>query len=622
MIDAPSLREQLVSVPEEPGVYLWKNTRGDVLYVGKAKQLRTRMRQYVTGHDEREKIPLMMERVATYEYIVTENETESLILEKNLIQQFSPPYNVDFRDDKSYPFIALTMSDPFPAIKFTRERHREGTRYFGPYTDSRAARDTIDILRRIVPICSAQCVEWKKLTAKGGAPTGKPCFDYHVGRGPGPCVGACTVDEYAENVNKVVRFLKGRYGDFTEELRDQMLDAAADLDFERAARFRTRLETLESLHQKQHVVFGNRVDLDIVGFFREETIAAVHVFVVREGRVLVGNEFVLDKGLDVSTDELIETFLVRYYDTVTDLPKEIVVPEGLVAPEVVESWLSSKRGSNVKLTVPRRGAKTEMLEMAERNARHTLMRFKVRTRYDEERINSALLQLESSLALPGAPMRIEAVDVSTLHGSYSVASLVTFANGRPDTAGYRRFRVRLETEDADDFAMMEEVLSRRFSPERMEDERFGREPDLLIVDGGKPQLNVAVRVLESLGLERIPVIGIAKRDEEIHTTWSDVPILLPDGSPSLYLVKAIRDEAHRFAITYHRQLRDRGMTASVLDDIPGVGPTRKKALLKAFRGIRKLREATVDEIAAVKGIPLEVAREVRLVLDQMAGSED
>lgn len=622
MIDAPSLREQLVSVPEEPGVYLWKNTRGDVLYVGKAKQLRTRMRQYVTGHDEREKIPLMMERVATYEYIVTENETESLILEKNLIQQFSPPYNVDFRDDKSYPFIALTMSDPFPAIKFTRERHREGTRYFGPYTDSRAARDTIDILRRIVPICSAQCVEWKKLTAKGGAPTGKPCFDYHVGRGPGPCVGACTVDEYAENVNKVVRFLKGRHGDFTEELRDQMLDAAADLDFERAARFRTRLETLESLHQKQHVVFGNRVDLDIVGFFREETIAAVHVFVVREGRVLVGNEFVLDKGLDVSTDELIETFLVRYYDTVTDLPKEIVVPEGLVAPEVVESWLSSKRGSNVKLTVPRRGAKTEMLEMAERNARHTLMRFKVRTRYDEERINSALLQLESSLALPGAPMRIEAVDVSTLHGSYSVASLVTFANGRPDTAGYRRFRVRLETEDADDFAMMEEVLSRRFSPERMEDERFGREPDLLIVDGGKPQLNVAVRVLESLGLERIPVIGIAKRDEEIHTTWSDVPILLPDGSPSLYLVKAIRDEAHRFAITYHRQLRDRGMTASVLDDIPGVGPTRKKALLKAFRGIRKLREATVDEIAAVKGIPLEVAREVRLVLDQMAGSED
>lgn len=615
-MSTPSLREQLASVPEEPGVYLWKNSGGEVLYVGKAKQLRSRMKQYVLGQDEREKIPLMMEQVATYDYIVTDNETESLILEKNLIHQFSPPFNVDFKDGKSYPYIAITKGDTFPAIKYTREKHREGTRYFGPYTDSRAARETIDILRRIVPICSAQCVEWKRLTAHGANPTGKPCFDYHVGRGPGPCVGACTPEEYAVNVAKVERFLKGKHSEFASELDDRMREAAAELDFERAARYRNRLETINALNQKQKVVSSRALDIDVVGFFREETVAAVHVFVVREGRVLVGNEFVLDKGLDVPTDDLIETFLIRYYDTVPDLPREIVIPEGLLDPQPIEEWLSGVRGSRVRLTVPVRGEKHELLKMAEKNAHHTLMRFKVRTRYDEERLNSALLQLESALALPAPPLRIECFDISTLHGSYSVASMVVFTNGRPDSANYRRFRVRLDTGEANDFAMMGEVLGRRFAPERMDDERFARRPDLLIVDGGKPQLTAAMRILEELGLSDIPVAGLAKRDEELIVPWSEEPIRLPDGSPSLYLVKRIRDEAHRFAITYHRELRGKSMTASILDDIPGIGPTRKKALLKAFHGIRKLREATVEEIAAVKGIPIEVAREIRIVLDQ------
>lgn len=617
-----SLRERVARVPEEPGVYLWKDASGEVLYVGKAKQLRSRMRQYTSGQDEREKIPLMMERVSGFDYIVTDNETESLILEKNLIKQFSPPYNVDFRDDKSYPYIALTMSDPFPAIKYTREKHREGTRYFGPYTDSRAARETIDILRRIVPICSAQCVEWKRLIARGGEPGTKPCFDYHVGRGPGPCVGACTREEYAANLVRVERFLKGRHSEFEDELELRMRDASDDLDFERAARYKDRLLTIRSLNQKQKVVSSRSLDIDVVGFHREETIAAVHVFVVREGRVLVGNEFVLDKGLDVPVDDLIETFLVRYYDTVTDLPREVVVQCGLESPGPVEEWLSEVRGARVKVTVPKRGEKKDLLELAEKNARHTLMRFKVRTRYDEERINSALLQLESALALPAAPLRIECFDVSTLHGSYSVASMVVFTNGRPDTAAYRRFRVRLDHGEANDFAMMSEVLGRRFSPERMDDERFGRRPDLLIVDGGKPQLTAARAVLDGLGLSDIPVAGLAKREEELFVPWSEAPVRLPDGSTSLYLVKRVRDEAHRFAITYHRELRGKAMTASVLDDIPGVGPTRKKALLKAFRGIKRLRTATVDEIAAVPGIPLELAREIRLVFDQSPRGED
>jgi excinuclease ABC subunit C len=613
---SPSLSEQLASVPELPGVYLWKASDGDVLYVGKAKSLRKRMRQYVSGHDEREKIPVLMEQVASYDYVVTDTEVESLVLEKNLIKQFNPPFNVDYRDDKSYPFIALTMEDAFPAMKFTREKHRPGTRYFGPYTDARAAREIIDIVRRIVPICSAQCVEWKRVAARGGEPTGKACFDYHVGRGPGVCCGDISREEYAENVARVTRFMQGRQDEFEGQLERDMREAAAELDFERAARYRNRLEAVHAIRGKQKVVSARPLNMDVIGFHREETVAGVHLFVVREGRVLIGNEFVLDKGLDVPMAELVEGFLLRYYDTAADVPREIVVPELPELAETVEQWLSSLRGTKVRLTVPQRGEKHDLARLAETNARHTLMRFKVRTRYDEERLNSALLQLESALALPAPPLRIECYDISTLHGTHSVASMVVFTNGRADSAAYRRFRVRLATGEANDVAMMGEVLRRRFAPERMADNRFGRRPDLVIVDGGLPQLNAARAVLAEQGVSEIPIAGLAKREEELWVPWADAPVLLPSGSPSLYLVKSVRDEAHRFAITYHRELRGKAMTASVLDDIPGVGPTRKKSLLKAFGSVKRLRAATAEEIAATPGVSREVADEVYAVLHQ------
>ncbi len=588
----PSVADQIASVPDTPGVYLWKDAGGAVLYVGKAKSLRKRMRQYTAGQDEREKIPVMMEQVASYDYVVTTNEVESLILEKNLIRQFRPPYNVDYRDDKSYPFIALTLDDPYPAIKFTREKHKPGTRYFGPFTDSRAARETIDTVRRIVPICRATCAEWKRVTAKGGAPSGRACFDYHVGLGPGPCVGACTTADYADNVAKVARFLTGKHDDLEGELGRQMRRAAADLDFEAAARYRNRLEAVQAIRERQKVVSSRPLNMDVVGFHREETVAGVHVFVVREGRVLYGNEFVLDKGLDVPMGELVEGFLLRYYGDVSDTPRELVLPELPCGPDAVAAWLTEQRGTKVTLTVPQRGEKTDLLALAARNAQHTLMRFKVRTRYDEERLNSALLQLESALALPAPPLRIECYDISTLHGTHSVASMVVFSNGRADSKNYRRFRVRLDSGEANDVAMMSEVLRRRFAPERMADGRFGSRPGLVIVDGGKPQLNAAAAVLAELGLTDIPLAGLAKREEELFVTWADDPVVLPSGSPSLYLVKRVRDEAHRFAIEYHRSLRGKAMTASVLDDIEGVGPTRKKALLRHFGSVKKLREAT------------------------------
>ena len=609
----PTVAQQIASVPDAPGVYLWKAADGSVLYVGKAKSLRKRMRQYTSGQDEREKIPLMMELVASFDYVVTTNEFESLVLEKNLIRQFHPPYNVDYRDDKTYPFIALTMGEPYPAIKFTREKHKPGTRYFGPYTDARAARETIDTVRRIVPICRATCNEWKWVTDHDGIGRGRACFDYHVGLGPGPCVNACLREDYAENVRRIVHFLSGKHDDLEVELERRMREASGELDFESAARYRNRLEAVHAIRGKQKVVSARPLEFDVVGFFREETVAGVHLFAVRQGRVLFGNEIVLDKGLDVPLPELIEGFLLRYYADTPDVPREIVMPALPDDAETVEEWLTSlrpERAARVKLTVPQRAERHELLKLAEENARHTLMRFKVRTRYDEERLNSALIQLESALALPGAPFRIESFDISTLHGTNSVGSMVVFANGRAETKSYRRFRVRLDTGEANDVAMMGEVLRRRFALERMADARFGKRPDLVIVDGGKPQLTAAREVLGELGLTDIAVVGLAKREEELFVQWADEPVVLPTGSPSLYLVKRVRDEAHRFAITYHRELRGKAMTASVLDDIEGVGPTRKKALLKAFGSVRKLRAATAEEISAVKGIPREVAMHV------------
>lgn len=613
-MNAADLGRQLAQVPDSPGVYLWKDAEEHVLYVGKAKSLRKRMRQYPSGHDERTMVPLMMEQVASFDYVVTTNEVESLILENNLIKQFDPPYNVRYRDDKSYPFIALTLDDPYPAIKYTREKHRAGTRYFGPYTDARAARETIEVVRRIIPLCRTTCVEWKRVTARGGESTGKACFDFHVGRGPGPCVGAITREAYAENVERVARFLGGKHSDLVGELDRCMRDAAADLDYERAARYRNRLEAVRSVLQKQKVVSARRLNADVIGFSREETIAGVHVFVVREGRVLIGNEFVLDKGLDVPMQELVEGFLLQYYGDASSVGHEVLVPTLPEGSEAIGQWLGTMRGTKVTLAVPQRGEKRELLALAEENARHTLMRFKVRTRYDEERLNAALLQLESALALPAPPLRIECYDISTLHGRHSVGSMVVFTNGRIDSKAYRHFRVRAETPEANDVAAMGEVLRRRFAPERMSDGRFGSRPGLVIVDGGKPQLSAALEALRGSGLEDVPVVGLAKREEELFVPGWEEPVILPSGSASLYLVKRIRDEAHRFAIAYHRNLRGKAMTASVLDTVPGLGPKRKKVLLKTFGSVKKLRAATIDDIAAVKGIPRGVAEEVASAL--------
>ncbi len=629
------IKEELASVPALPGVYLWKDSSGQVIYVGKAKQLRARMKQYVMGQDERAKIPLMLEQIDSFEYIVVENEHESLVLEKNLINQYAPFFNADFKDDKTYPFIALTKGDLFPAIKYTREKHVASTRYFGPYTDSRAARELVDIARKVVPICSHRCAEWRQLNKRLSntpidevlANPARPCFDYHVGLGPGACCGCISPDDYKKNVSRIERFLAGNHKEFVHELTQDMHQAAAELDFERAGRIKSRIDIINSLADKQHAVSTRNLNADVIGINREETIAGVYVFMIREGRIINSNEFILDRGRDIPDEDLLHTFLLRYYDATESIPYEVIIEQELEDIDAMQQWLTEKlaslHGVKVHMTVPQRGEKFELLQMAITNAGHTLNRYKVRTNYEDKRINDALLQLESALALNEPPYRIECFDISTIHGSYTVASMVVFTNGKPDKNQYRRFKIKTPLDEANDFLSMREVLGRRYSPERMADERFGSKPNLLILDGGKPQLTAALAQLDELGITDIPVAGLAKRDEELFVPWQDTgPIVLPSGSSSLYLVKYVRDESHRFAITFHRELRGKGMTKSILDDVVGLGPVRKKALLNAMGGFKKLRAATLDEILATHAVPEEVAREVYVVLSQYNKDRD
>ena len=631
-----SIKKQLNEVPMLPGVYLWKDAEGNVIYVGKAKALRARMRQYVNFADDRAKIPMLVDQIDSFEYIVVENENESLILERNLIEQHKPFFNADLKDDKSYPYIALTTDCLFPSIKYTREKKRKGVKYFGPYTNSRAARDVIEVLRKVVPLCSSNCADWKRINKKVQTEKKKnpeityevcdfcdsrPCFDSTVGLAPGICCSKISRTEYLKNVALAEDFLNGNRSAIVDELTSEMKTCAAELNFEKALRLKQRIDTIYALGEKQHIDLTSNSSFDVIGFYREETIAGVHVLIVREGKIINSNEFVLNKGQDVPMEDLQHNFLLKYYSMSNAVGHEIIVREVFPTDEDMLGWLTeklaNKHGAKVHFFTPKRGEKLDLLNMAEINAKHTLLRHKVANGYDDSRTNEALLQLESALALDAAPMRIECFDISTNHGSYTVASMVVFTNGKADKSQYRRFKIRAELDEANDFLSMQEVMKRRYSKERMEDEQFGSKPDLIILDGGKPQLTAATDMFHSMGIHDIALVGLAKRDEELFVNWNDgSPVVLPSGSASLYLVKNIRDEAHRFAITFHRELSRKGQTKSILDEIEGVGPKRKNALLKAFGGFKKLCDASMEEIIESKAVPPDIAKEVWLVLDQ------
>ncbi|MGZ4728872.1 MAG: excinuclease ABC subunit UvrC, partial [Acidimicrobiales bacterium] len=596
------------TIPDAPGSYQFKDAEGRVIYVGKAKSLRSRLSNYF--QNPRNLQPRTAQMVATaesVEWIMVDNDVEALMLEYSLIKQHQPRFNIRLRDDKSYPFLAVTVSDEWPRAMVMRGSKRKGVRYFGPYAHAYAIRDTLDLLLRTFPIrtCSDNKLgRHEKL--------GKPCLLFHIEKCSGPCVGEISKEDYDELVQELIDFLDGDTDTIVERLETEMRMAADELEFERAARLRDRLETVRKAIAKQQMVVDKPEDIDVIGIADDDLEAAAQVFFVRRGRVVGRKGFIIDKVEDVSPGELVDTILEGlYYDTPPlGVPKQVLVPVDSADPTLYERWLTEQREANVTIRVPQRGAKRELLETVTRNATEELNRHRLRRAADHNSRARALNELQDALGLPEAPLRIECYDMSHIQGSDYVGSMVVLEDGLPNKREYRRFKIR-EVDGNDDFAAMEEVLTRRLSNYLADRDkpvgergRFAYPPQLLLVDGGKGQLSVAERVLDNLGLTgEIPIASLAKRFEEVYVPGRSEPVRVPRQSEALYLLQRIRDEAHRFAITFHRELRGKRMTRSVLDDIPGLGPTRKKRLLKELGGVGAVKQASLEQLTALSWLP-------------------
>jgi excinuclease ABC subunit C len=601
------------TIPDAPGSYQFKDAEGRVIYVGKAKSLRSRLSSYFQNPANLQ--PRTAQMVATaesVEWIQVRNDVEALMLEYSLIKQHQPRFNIRLRDDKSYPFLAVTLDDEWPRAMVMRGSKRKGVRYFGPYAHAYAIRETLDLLLRTFPIrtCSDNKLgRHQKL--------GRPCLLFHIEKCSGPCVGEIDALAYAELVHELLEFLDGDTDVIVKRLEGRMRDAADALEFELAARLRDRLESVRKAIAKQQMVVESSEDLDVIGIADDELEAAVQVFFVRRGRVVGRKGFVVDKVEDLSPGELIDSVLEgMYYDRPPlGVPQEVLVPVASADPDLYERWLSEQREAKVTIRVPQRGDKRALMETVTRNATEEFSRHRLRRASDHNTRARALNELQDALALPEAPLRIECYDMSHIQGSDYVGSMVVMEDGLPKKSEYRRFKIR-EVDGNDDFAAMEEVLTRRLTnyleqrdkPVTERGGRFAYPPQLLLVDGGKGQLSVAERVLDELGLtEEIPVASLAKRFEEVYLPGQSEPVRISRQSEALYLLQRIRDEAHRFAIGYHRQLRGKRMTRSVLDDVSGLGPTRRKRLLKELGGVGAVKQASLAELHALSWLPDAVA---------------
>ncbi|MCX7620573.1 MAG: excinuclease ABC subunit UvrC [Acidimicrobiales bacterium] len=602
------------SIPDAPGSYQFKDAEGRVIYVGKAKSLRSRLANYFQNPANLPPRTAQMVEVAeTVEWIEVRNEVEALMLEYSLIQQHKPRFNVRYRDDKSYPFLAVTLDDEWPRAMVMRGRKRKGVRYFGPYGHAYAIRETLDLLLRTFPIRT--CSDNKLARHQR---SGRPCLLFHIEKCAGPCVGEIDRAGYDRLVRELLRFLDGETEEVVRRLEADMQEAADALEFERAARLRDRLASVRKAIETQQMVLDRREDLDVVGIAGDELESAVQVFFVRRGRVVGRNGFVVERAEDLDDAQLVDRVLERVYSDPppVGVPKQILVPTESANPALYESWLSQQRGSAVTIRVPRRGDKRALLETVNQNAREEFNRHRLRRASDHNARARALNELQELLGLPEAPLRIECYDMSHIQGSDYVGSMVVMEDGLPKKSEYRRFKIR-DVAGNDDFAAMEEVLTRRLKnylqerslPIADRSGRFAYPPQLLLVDGGKGQLSVAIRVLEELGLdEEIPVAALAKRFEEVYLPSANEPVRIPRNSEALYLLQRIRDEAHRFAVSYHRELRGKRMTSSALDGIPGLGPARKKRLVKELGGVRAVTKAPLETLLAVSWLPDSVAR--------------
>jgi excinuclease ABC subunit C len=613
------LKPSLEGIPSKPGCYLMKDKTGKVIYVGKAISLRNRIRSYFHASTiEYPKTAELVRHINSIEWIVVGSELEALILEMNLIKRYRPKYNVRLKDDKRYPYIRVHWEDPFPKVTFTRRLPKTGSQYFGPYTSAWAVHQTLDILRKIFPYLTCDRV----ITGQDK----RACLYFDIKLCVAPCIGAVDQRTYRAMISDLCRFLRGHTEPIIDRLQAEMEQASEVLDFEKAAVIRDQLSALEKVVEGHKLISPQMADSDVIAFARDDRNACVQIFFIRAGK-LIGREYFLLDGVDQAEDqELVEAFLKQFYTDATFIPRNVLLPTDIEETKIIEEWLKQRReGKKVQLIVPRRGTKKELIQMATENASETLASLRAQWEADKSKHVQALADLQSALNLEEPPNRIECYDISNLQGTAAAGSMVVFEQGAPNKNYYRKFTIKT-VDGQDDFASMEEVLSRRFGrwevaseearkPGGKLDPAFGLLPDLLIVDGGKGQLSRAVNVIEEHGLKKkIPVVGLAKKHEELYLPDRTNPVILPRQSQALFLIQRIRDEAHRFALRHHRTQRQKKGVASILDTISGIGPAKRKALLKTFGDIENIRNAKVEDLASVPGINRSLAERVKAEL--------
>jgi excinuclease ABC subunit C len=608
---AERIEAQLKSLPAKPGVYLFRGRDNEVLYVGKAKSLRSRVRSYFRAGDARKALDQLVDRVERIEVMVTRNETEAFHLEQNFIKRLRPPFNVRLRDDKSYPYIAVTVEDEYPRVMFTRERHRRGVVYFGPYANAKKVRETLDVLNRVFPYRPCE-------GPQPGRHSGIPCLDYHIERCLAPCVGYVSPEAYREVIDGVIGFLSGETQPILRELEAKMQAAAERQDFEAAARYRNRLFSVRHLAERQAADKRAIGTVDVIGIALNGGTAAVQVFPLRGGRLSDRHSFFLENVAGQDLPEVLEAFCLEYYGSAPSVPPQIVVPPEARPSEGLEEFLSDIRGSRVEIRPAQRGEKRRLQELAQQNAELALTSDAAHAESKRVRRIEALEELREALNLESLPIRIECFDISNIQDAAPVGSMVVFQDALPKKAHYRKFGIR-HTEGQDDFAMMAELVSRRFArlkPATAEDydESFSATPNLVVIDGGKGQLSAALAAMQNYDLPRVAVIALAKREEEVFLPGRPGPVVLDPASAGLQLLQRIRDEAHRFALGFHRKRRDAQARESILDALPGVGPARKRALLLHFGSPERLLAATAEELEGVPGLPAKVGRSVYAAL--------
>ena len=624
VVETPDFSQRLRALPPEPGVYLMRNSSGEIIYVGKAASLRNRVSSYFgSPRGLHPKIRQMVRRIVDFEFIVTESEQEALILENNLIKEHQPQYNSRLKDDKSYPFIKIDTTEDFPIVYVTRRVREDGARYFGPFASASSVRKTLALLKKLFPYRSCT----KTITGNDD----RACLDFFIHRCAGPCIGEIDKSQYHEIIDQVALFLEGRTDQVVKGIQTRMIDASEGLEFERAAVLRDQILAIERVHEGQKVLQLSNENVDVLALAQEGRDAWVEVFFIRQGKLVGRENFLMHRSDGDEPAEVMAAFVKQFYSANPYVPRRVLLQHLPEDVDAIISWLRSKRQGAVQLHVPQRGEKRKLVQMVALNAEQGLNQLRVRRLHESTNNNLALEELQEALSLPELPRRIECYDISNIQGTNSVGSMVVFEDGRPKPAHYRRFKIK-SVAGIDDYSMMREVLTRRFrrlsqakkseatgggeqenggGSERKNGNSWGIIPDLVLIDGGKGHLGAALQVFLELGINDIALSSIAKENEELFVPYVSDPILLPRNAQGLFLVQRVRDEAHRFAITFHRERRSKKSVQSTLDLVPGVGPKRKRMLIRRFGSVKGIREASLEEVAAVPGLTLTVARAIK-----------